>query len=78
MDLDDLLKELKPEPAPTWSEADKSPSLSITLSPYEVYWLSQHLDIYLREYGEHEWSEMREALTSLRTRLDKDKKEATS
>jgi hypothetical protein len=62
--------DLEPSPAPAWSEADKSASVSITISPYELSWLRRHLDIYLRSYAEHEWSEMREALNSLRARLE--------
>jgi hypothetical protein len=56
-------------PPSIFSEADKLPSYSLALSEYERYWLECRIDVHLRSYEAVEWSELKEVLQSILTKL---------
>lgn len=62
--------DLKPVAEPLWKEEDHLPRHQLTLSEYERHWLYWRLVVHLRSYEQYEWSEMKEALQGIITKLE--------
>jgi hypothetical protein len=52
-----------------FSEADKLPSYLLALSEYERHWLECRIEVHLRSYEAVDWSEMKEVLQTVLTKL---------
>lgn len=60
-------------PEPQWTEDDKTKVWhDLALTRYEHYWLMWRLRVHLRSYEQVEWSEMKDVLTKILTRLEKE------
>lgn len=52
-----------------FSEADKLPSYLLALSEYERHWLECRIAVHLTSYEAVDWSEMKEVLQAVLTKL---------